>query len=306
MPVAAAVDLVLSALSALAAVHEAGVVHRDIKPSNLFVVRDAAGERLKVLDFGLCTELDASAALTRSEGLLGTPHYVAPESLEGGGALDRRADLYAVALVLYECVTGRRAFLEDRVLALVGAIARGVRAPPGAVVSGLPEGLAAAIVRGYAIDPARRFQTAEEFAGALLPFASPAGRGRWERERAPGPPGVDADEAPAPAAPARGPWWIAAAAAVSVAVGAWAMRGGSTRAPARPATVSAPRAVGPAAAAVPDVAAVAVAGDAAADDAAADGATERVASPRPRAPVRRPQGSPLLVRDPALVFGGGR
>lgn len=98
-----AVELGIQACRALESAHALGVVHRDIKPQNLFITREGT---LKLLDFGI-TQTDAEPERERSESLslLGTPEYMAPEQI-GQGAVDARADIYALGAVLYELITG--------------------------------------------------------------------------------------------------------------------------------------------------------------------------------------------------------
>jgi serine/threonine-protein kinase len=316
LPVERAVDLALATLAALAVVHEAGVVHRDIKPSNLFVTDTRTGPRLKLVDFGLCAVLDETSSLTRTGGFVGTPHYAAPELLDGGRPIDRRVDLYGVALVLYECVTGRRAFTEDRMLALVGAIARGVRTPPRELAPELPPALDAVILRGCALDPDDRFATADEFARALVPFASPAERHAWETEAQP--PTEPAPETPprevnsTTTAPRRSGWTIARVVAVALvtAVAAIVVRARWSE-EARPAPVvtaivttreRAPVAVVERAPEPPAVVARV-------EDAAvvarppASRPVARHVSHRAHAPRGARDGGGLPVRDPSAIFG---
>jgi serine/threonine protein kinase len=90
---------------ALAYAHERGLIHRDIKPANIMLSRD--GE-VKVADFGLAKAMDANVSnLTQSGMVLGTLHYMAPESFILGAAVDHRADIYAVGVMLYQMLTGR-------------------------------------------------------------------------------------------------------------------------------------------------------------------------------------------------------
>jgi serine/threonine protein kinase len=99
-------------LDGLEAGHRQGIVHRDLKPSNLFLSADFAGRVVpKLLDFGVSKILQISEtmALTISGATLGTPQYMAPEQIEGAGQVDARADQFAMALVLWECIAGRPA-----------------------------------------------------------------------------------------------------------------------------------------------------------------------------------------------------
>lgn len=99
----------------VAAAHRAGVVHRDLKPDNIFLMSEPsnASPRVRVLDFGIARSLGAAAGspdetLTATGTLLGTPQYMAPEQLLGEEHIDERADVWALGVVLYECVTGKR------------------------------------------------------------------------------------------------------------------------------------------------------------------------------------------------------
>jgi hypothetical protein len=106
LPPAEALRVVRDVCGALECAHAQGVVHRDIKPANILL--DAAG-RVKVTDFGLAqlASDEPREALTRTGTLLGTPDYVAPEQLEPHGAVDRRADVFSVGVMLYELLAGR-------------------------------------------------------------------------------------------------------------------------------------------------------------------------------------------------------
>jgi serine/threonine protein kinase len=117
LPVAETVGLVLSAVEAVEAAHARGIVHRDLKPDNIFLERrrsDAGSVSVKVLDFGIAkltaTEGDAqeTGSLTRTGSVLGTPWYMAPEQLWGDENIDARADIWALGVILYQCLAGRR------------------------------------------------------------------------------------------------------------------------------------------------------------------------------------------------------
>lgn len=86
--------------------HAHGVIHRDIKPQNLLLDADGV---LKIMDFGIARLAERASGLTEVGAIVGTPAYMAPEQLLSE-AVDARSDLYAVGVVLYECLTGRRPF----------------------------------------------------------------------------------------------------------------------------------------------------------------------------------------------------
>ncbi|MEZ6037924.1 MAG: protein kinase [Planctomycetota bacterium] len=127
--------------------HERGVVHRDVKPENILI--DANGQ-VKVADFGLAkvvTGAVSPVALTRSTAVLGTPHYMAPEQWRGSGAVDHRADIYALGVVLYEMLTGE--------------LPLGAYEPPSRR-DGVPPGLDEVVRRALAQRPENRYQQARE------------------------------------------------------------------------------------------------------------------------------------------------
>ncbi len=132
--------LAIQLLDALHAAHERGVVHRDLKPDNVYVVpAGRRGERVKLLDFGISSKVDeATAKLTVTGSVLGTPHYMSPEQASGEQDLDRRADIYATGVLLYECVVGKVPFDAPNYNRLLRTILEGKPASPierGAVIS---------------------------------------------------------------------------------------------------------------------------------------------------------------------------
>jgi eukaryotic-like serine/threonine-protein kinase len=140
-------------VSAVGAAHELGIVHRDLKPENIFLARGATGERVvKVLDFGIAklTALDGDAM--RSTGLttgavLGTPAYMSPEQVFGERDIDHRADIWALGLIVYQCLSGVLPTEAEN----VGQVLKNVLARPfeplGGLVPGVPPGLAELVGR---------------------------------------------------------------------------------------------------------------------------------------------------------------
>ena len=184
LPAAAAAGLAAQALDGLAAAHAAGFVHRDVKLENLFLEEDGT---LKVLDFGVAKIVDGGAqGRTDPGGSPGTPRTMAPEQCTGG-AVDGRADLYAMGLALYELCAGRGPFDELRGNDNALRFAHCWRRPPAPSSLSprpLPPALEALILRALAKSPADRFQTAAEMAAALRPLDR-AGEGGRVREPAP-------------------------------------------------------------------------------------------------------------------------
>src|SRR5829696_2543838 len=154
---------------ALEVAHEAGIVHRDIKPQNLLV--DPTGF-LKVTDFGIARLAGAQTdgkALTVEGMVVGTPAYMAPEQLLGE-PVDGRSDIYATGAVLFECVTGRRAFESSGTVALVAHHLRQEESDPtnpAELNPEVPESLSRAILRALARRPEARWSSASDFLQAL-------------------------------------------------------------------------------------------------------------------------------------------
>ncbi|MBI5490287.1 MAG: serine/threonine protein kinase [Deltaproteobacteria bacterium] len=191
LPVAEAVEVVVQVLDALSVVHEAGVVHRDLKPDNVFLATraGAAGRgksAVKLLDFGISKlrERDGRALnLTRTGTTLGTPYYMAPEQAAGKKQVDHRLDLYAVGVILYESLTGKRPFDGDTYNAILAAILTEPVVPPILHRKDLGQKLDRIIVRALSRNPQERFSSAEEFLRALEPFAPASVSSRLSRSQ---------------------------------------------------------------------------------------------------------------------------
>jgi serine/threonine-protein kinase len=149
-------------LDALEAAHSSGLVHRDIKPSNILLCTDG---RVKVADFGIA-KADDHTELTTAGSLLGTAHYLAPEQLTEK-PVDGRTDLYALGIVLYECLTGRTPFEGDNGAAVALARLHTDPLDPRLLRSDVPPALAEAILRVLRREPSERFPDAAAFRAAL-------------------------------------------------------------------------------------------------------------------------------------------
>jgi eukaryotic-like serine/threonine-protein kinase len=159
-----AVAVAVPILSALHHVHQKGIVHRDVKPANMFFAVEPDGHVIpKILDFGIAKLPAASSPLTIDGSVLGTPHYMAPEQIRGQEDLDGRSDMFSLAVVLYEMLTGVRVFQRDSAAASLAAVLEHEVDPDPRI----EPRVWVAISRALAKRPYERFATCAEFAEAL-------------------------------------------------------------------------------------------------------------------------------------------
>ncbi|HUU46943.1 MAG TPA: protein kinase [Acidobacteriota bacterium] len=153
-----ALMLVAQIAAGLKAAHDKGIVHRDLKPDNILV---SADRQAKITDFGLA-RLKGTSRLTRSGTMVGTISYMAPEQVEGKD-VDRRADIFALGVILYELICGRRPFEGENEAVVLYELLSAPPQPMARYSRDVPEPLERLVMRALAKNPAERHQSVAEF-----------------------------------------------------------------------------------------------------------------------------------------------
>jgi serine/threonine protein kinase len=201
---AQAADLVRQLADGVHYAHRQGIVHRDLKPGNILLTGAAGPDTLgeaKIVDFGLAKPLDGFASTvtdfgprTRTGAVLGTPSYMAPEQAGGKGKIGPTTDVWALGVILYECLTGRPPFVGESTLETLIQVTKDDPEPPRRIRPKVPRDLETICLTCLAKDPARRYPSAAALAEDLGRFLAgepvtvrpPARRerlGRWVRRR---------------------------------------------------------------------------------------------------------------------------
>jgi serine/threonine-protein kinase len=174
-------ELIRQIASALQLAHSEGIIHRDLKPENIFLCREPdGGLRAKLLDFGI-SKLQGNLSATRDDRVFGTPGYMAPEQAMGkNSAIDARTDVFALASIVHELLTGQPTFVGDTLAELCGKVL--FYEPPklDTVLPQLPPRLAAAVAQALSKDSAQRQPDVRTFADAVLNDADAASASRAE------------------------------------------------------------------------------------------------------------------------------
>jgi DNA-binding beta-propeller fold protein YncE len=191
-----AVRVISQVGSALDAAHKRGLVHRDVKPANVLLAGEKGREHAYLTDFGLTKEAASQEGLTKTGMIVGTMDYIAPEQLQGS-TVDARADVYALACVLYEALTGKVPFPRDTDVARMWAHMNEEPSPPSTITTGVSTDLDEVVRRGMAKDAEERYPSAGDLGRAAV--AAAAGRRKTVDH------GIVATGAAAPGAPPTAP-----------------------------------------------------------------------------------------------------
>lgn len=190
IPISQAVSILQAALAALTVAHAQGIVHRDLKPDNIFLSRNNTGAfTVKLLDFGIAKVMDVlggAGTRTKTGMLLGTPAYMSPEQIRNGKEVDPRSDLFSLAVMAWEMLTGRAAFPAENEFAKLTAV---LTLEPAPLESFDPTfgPLGEVIARGLAKDRNARWPSAPTMAHALAQAYGPSVTGEMRMSRLPEP-----------------------------------------------------------------------------------------------------------------------
>jgi serine/threonine-protein kinase len=168
-PVARALRILAQVALGLEDAHAFGVIHRDLKPDNLFLVRTPEGDLVRILDFGsVKLQMETGPKLTAFGTTLGSPYYMSPEQAMGKADVDTRTDLFALAAITYEMLTGRIAFDGPAVAQILMKIVNEMPAPVSGLRPGSPHALDDVIERALAKDKRKRHEGTVAFAADVL------------------------------------------------------------------------------------------------------------------------------------------
>ena len=166
-------DVMRQATSALAALHEAGIVHRDVKPGNFQVTSEAGPLRLSLVDFGIARG-GFDNDLTVAGMTLGTPSYMAPEQARGEAGVGPPADVFALGVMFFELASGRKPFVGEDIVEVVAKIVLGETPRLRDLEPDVDPALDALLAKALAKDPAERFPSAVELLAAIAELPAPA------------------------------------------------------------------------------------------------------------------------------------
>jgi serine/threonine protein kinase len=276
MTLAALADLMIPVCVAVGAAHDLEIVHRDLKPDNIFIAHMMGADHPKLLDFGIAKVAlpDEAFGGTATSAILGTPHYMAPEQVRSTRDVTAQADQWALAVILWEALTGRKPFVGESLFDVLQNVVSQPLPRLASLRPDLPPAVAAAVQQALSREPEQRLPSVRHLGLALLPIASERTRFTFSGPLQPSPrpsaanlsrtlevtsaslPPIVTEQASSVELPLRYPprarrraglgWALAAGAAVVVGVGGFAIiRGGPADEPATTAHAEPPHAAAP-------------------------------------------------------------
>ncbi|MBL8028818.1 MAG: serine/threonine protein kinase [Fibrobacteres bacterium] len=165
LPAEIAAIMISGIAGGLASAHKNGIIHRDVKPANFILKSDGV---VKLSDFGI-VKIDGSASMTKSDSIVGTPYYIAPEQIDGAKA-SPASDIYALGVSLYFMITGKYPYKNDTLPLVLAAIAKGNYMPVREALSSIPAEMAAIVERMMQKDPQKRYADAQHIVQDLNSF----------------------------------------------------------------------------------------------------------------------------------------
>ena len=169
-PARRSAQLIEALARAVAEAHRVGIIHRDLKPSNILLATNGTP---KITDFGLAKSLAMDMGLTRTDSIMGSPGYMAPEQAEGRTReVGLGADVYALGAILYELLTGRPPFRAATVLQTLEQVKRAEPVPPSRLTPDVPRDLETITLKCLAKEPTKRYESAQDLAEDLRRFQS--------------------------------------------------------------------------------------------------------------------------------------
>ncbi|MES1171976.1 MAG: serine/threonine-protein kinase [Bacteroidota bacterium] len=221
LPVERSLRIARQVASALGAAHAKGIVHRDVKPENVYLIRRGDADFVKVVDFGISKAVKQGQGddtpdyrLTHTGLLLGTPLYMSPEQARGDEDLDERVDVWAMGVLMYECLTGEVPFRANNYLGIISQVLTHHALPPSKLRPelGIPEAVEAVVMHAMEKDRNRRYARMDEVEqdiDRLLAGDQNVGTGVAARP----------STVPPPSSPARGRMWVWGAAVAALVCG---------------------------------------------------------------------------------------
>jgi serine/threonine protein kinase len=174
-----ALDVMLPVLSAVQAAHDVGIIHRDLKPDNVVLAREDLRLHPTLLDFGIAKLNDAPVAMTQTNMVFGTAHYMSPEQARDTKTAAVESDVWSLGVMLFECVTGEVPWPGDSLVGVQIRMLEHAEVSAREKVPTLPEAFDEVLRGALRRDVTERYPTVRAFALALLPFARASARMKW-------------------------------------------------------------------------------------------------------------------------------